>query len=184
MANLAEFRTFGGPWPWTRVRMTLKFISLDRSHQALSKSNISLWLHWFWLWRPFQSHDWDRQIQSHVTRDPRPISEIWLERNFILVPSFKITCWFPLMILTLGRDRSQIWPDFEFWQARWMTLELILLGRSHRVLSRPHTTLRSYQFYWVSLTAFFANFEVTWHVTDIENPARKKFYIGLWFQNH
>ena len=35
----------------------------------------------------------------------------------ILVPSFKTTCYFPMMIHILGRYRSQIWPDFEIQQA-------------------------------------------------------------------
>ena len=46
-----------------------------------------------------------------------------------------------------------------------MTLKLISLGRSHRVLFKPRITSRSSQFCWVSLTAFFAYFEVTWYVT-------------------
>ena len=61
--------------------VTLKLISLGRSHRALSKSHINLWLHWVWLWRLFSP-----------TLVTWPIWKTRPEINFILVQSF----WIPV----------------------------------------------------------------------------------------
>ena len=100
------------PWPW----LTLKYVLLVRSHRVLAISSLTLWLHSFWFDNLF------RQIWSHVRRDTWPISKIRPERNFILVPTFRITSYFHSMIYIMGRDRWQIWPNFEVWEARNLEL--------------------------------------------------------------
>ena len=96
------------------------------------------------------------------------------------------------MIHILGRDRSQIWPDFEISQARDLDLDL-------RWLWNSYCCVRLIEFYTnpvytygllntiklrgrLIVTASSADFEVAWHVTREryrKSSAKKVLYRSL-----
>ena len=153
MAKFAGFRNLGGPWPWTRVWMTLKLISSGRSHQDLSKSYITLWV---WLWRPFSPtlKSRDRYRKSGRRKIP-----------YLSLVSLVNSHWWSISWTEIDREFRNLassWP----WPWPWMTVKLILLRMSHRVLSKSHkkiTVLSTPSSFIV--TKFVSNFEVMWYVT-------------------
>ena len=148
------------PFPspsWPRLWMTSNYIFLVRSHRDLVISNINLWLHSFWF------DDLFRQIWSHVWPDMWPISKIRPERNFILVPTFRITSYFHSMIYILGRNRCQSWPDFKVWEARDLELEFEWPWNLNRWVSSSSIQIK-YDLmtpFCLIVTAFLAIFKVT-----------------------
>ena len=163
--------------------MTLNLISLGRSHQALSTSNITLRLHWVWLWRPFsptlKSHDryrksgrkkilfWSLVSESLVSSHWWSISWDEIDRKFGRILEFGRRVTLNLTLDDLEFDFR--WPWILY---RWVGL----------IEFYPTPTLSGpLNFHWVSFWRLFSPISKsrdTWHVIDIENSAREKFYIG------
>ena len=96
------------------------------------------------------------------------------------------------MIHILGRDRSQIWPDFEISQARDLDLDLRWLWNSYccvrliEFYTNPvytHGLLNTIKLRGrLIVTASSADFEVAWHVTREryrKSSAKKVLYRSL-----